>query len=322
METALATENSHLEMDAGLAENSRLGLRAVLAGMYPAVDEVKPNIASGIEAEIRREGIRSRCTGKQRDQETGLDFFGARYMSAAQGRFTSADPLPGWQSDPQSWNAYAYGRNNPLVYTDPDGQRYRICAQDTPCTDVSDDEFAQLRQNPGAGIGLWNGDIHAFVNGQWQNAGTYWQTDVDLPFDVSMALRAAGQTADRELKSAIKDVGYSVAGGLALSAASVAITKLTTIGLENLPLLRQISKVVSKGNLNHIVNEGHLAEFQRLAPGTTLDDVVNVGIEVAQTGRQIKPNVFIRSMQIGGEWVTVRVFVNSNNAIRTVYIVK
>ena len=30
-------------------------------------------------------------TGKERDSESGLDYFGARYFSAAQGRFTSAD---------------------------------------------------------------------------------------------------------------------------------------------------------------------------------------------------------------------------------------
>src|SRR6266516_6904994 len=62
-------------------------------------------------------------TGKERDNETGLDFFGARYMSAAQGRFTSPDPLLNsakpWE--PQSWNRYTYGLNNPLRYTDPTG---------------------------------------------------------------------------------------------------------------------------------------------------------------------------------------------------------
>lgn len=31
-------------------------------------------------------------TGKERDQETGLDYFGARYVSGAQGRCTSPDP--------------------------------------------------------------------------------------------------------------------------------------------------------------------------------------------------------------------------------------
>ena len=63
-------------------------------------------------------------TGKERDSETGLHFFGARYMSAAQGRFTSPDPGNvsglGHIDDPQSWNGYAYVRNNRLRYTDPD----------------------------------------------------------------------------------------------------------------------------------------------------------------------------------------------------------
>ncbi len=62
-------------------------------------------------------------TGKERDQETGLDFFGARYMSAAQGRFISADPsnlsVDFWY--PQSWNKYTYALNNPLSFTDNNG---------------------------------------------------------------------------------------------------------------------------------------------------------------------------------------------------------
>jgi RHS repeat-associated protein len=63
-------------------------------------------------------------TGKERDAETGLDYFGARYFSGAQGRFTSPDKpfVDQTESDPQSWNLYAYGRNNPLRYTDADGQ--------------------------------------------------------------------------------------------------------------------------------------------------------------------------------------------------------
>src|SRR5438034_986777 len=66
-----------------------------------------------------------RFTGKARDAETGLDFFGARYMSAAQGRFTSTDPIisgPHKVNDPQNWNLYSYARNNPLRFTDPSGE--------------------------------------------------------------------------------------------------------------------------------------------------------------------------------------------------------
>jgi RHS repeat-associated protein len=64
-------------------------------------------------------------TGKERDAETGLDYFGARYMSSAQGRFTSVDPISGTVLhllNPQRWNMYAYAVNNPLAYTDPDGR--------------------------------------------------------------------------------------------------------------------------------------------------------------------------------------------------------
>lgn len=68
-------------------------------------------------------------TGKERDAETGLDYFLARYYSGAQGRFTSADPV--FMSklrigDPQQWNLYAYVRNNPGKYVDPDGRELKL----------------------------------------------------------------------------------------------------------------------------------------------------------------------------------------------------
>ena len=63
-------------------------------------------------------------TGKERDAETGLDFFGARYMSSAQGRFTSPDSKQSSAKldNPQSWNRYSYTDNNPLAFVDPDGR--------------------------------------------------------------------------------------------------------------------------------------------------------------------------------------------------------
>ena len=63
-------------------------------------------------------------TGKERDSETGLDYFGARYMSSAQGRFTSPDRVFADQhlGEPQSWNLYAYVRNNPTNLVDDLGR--------------------------------------------------------------------------------------------------------------------------------------------------------------------------------------------------------
>jgi hypothetical protein len=52
-----------------------------------------------------------------------MDYFNARYFGAALGRFTSPDPGNAGThiTDPQTWNAYAYVRNNPLAITDPSG---------------------------------------------------------------------------------------------------------------------------------------------------------------------------------------------------------
>jgi RHS repeat-associated protein len=60
-------------------------------------------------------------TGKERDTESGLDNFEARYDSSSTGRFLSPDPLGGHFMNPQSLNRYAYVHNNPLNLIDPNG---------------------------------------------------------------------------------------------------------------------------------------------------------------------------------------------------------
>jgi RHS repeat-associated protein len=74
---------------------------------------------------------RVRCVGlnypfltlKERDIETGLDYFGARYYSSTQGRFTSPDPMAesARTANPRTFNRYSYTLNNPLRYVDPTG---------------------------------------------------------------------------------------------------------------------------------------------------------------------------------------------------------
>jgi RHS repeat-associated protein len=66
--------------------------------------------------------FRSRSTDKERDAESGNDYFGARYYASTMGRFMSPDPGPSHPANPQSWNRYIYGANNPLGSIDPDGR--------------------------------------------------------------------------------------------------------------------------------------------------------------------------------------------------------
>jgi RHS repeat-associated protein len=65
-----------------------------------------------------------RFTGKLFDNESGLQYFGARYLSNDLTRFVSTDPARESVSmlNPQSWNRYTYSLNNPLSYIDPDGR--------------------------------------------------------------------------------------------------------------------------------------------------------------------------------------------------------
>jgi RHS repeat-associated protein len=66
-------------------------------------------IIQGSEAEIN-------FTGKKLDAKTCLYYFNQRYYDPEIGRFLTEDPAG------QCFNPYLYCGNNPLVYTDPDGQ--------------------------------------------------------------------------------------------------------------------------------------------------------------------------------------------------------
>ena len=75
-------------------------------------------------------------TGKERDSESGLDYFGARYYASNMGRWMSPDWAASPEAvphskldDPQSLNLYGYVGNNPLNRDDPDGHQHvnRAC---------------------------------------------------------------------------------------------------------------------------------------------------------------------------------------------------
>lgn len=72
-----------------------------------------------MSCKLRGEGCtRNQFTGKERDTETGLDYFGARYYDATIGRFLSVDPHANSYND---ITPYHYCHNNPLNRIDPTG---------------------------------------------------------------------------------------------------------------------------------------------------------------------------------------------------------
>jgi RHS repeat-associated protein len=81
-----------------------------------------------------------RFTGKERDAESNLDDFGARYFSSSMGRWMTPD----WSArpvtvpyavfgDPQSLNLYLYVRNDPVSVADADGHVAGGCAMFMSC---------------------------------------------------------------------------------------------------------------------------------------------------------------------------------------------
>jgi RHS repeat-associated protein len=205
----------------------------------------EPWTASPTGTETRRFG------GKERDAETGLDYFGARYYASGNGRFTTVDPghVNGDIFDPQSWNGYAYARNNPLKYTDPTGTEYEICAYGASgyggsCGTVSDQYFAILSRNPGAGIRLWGG---AIFSGN-KVVGYYNQTSVDPTFGDFVRLTGALSSRWLREQSTEMAIGAAIAatGGLASGVLGGGLAATSTLGLEA-PSMTEIANATASG---------------------------------------------------------------------------
>lgn len=75
-------------------------------------------------------------TGKERDSESGLDYFGARYYNSEIGRWVSGDPLSGKYPNLSPYN---YAANNPILLVDPNGKEIVIAGSKEFQQKVRDD---------------------------------------------------------------------------------------------------------------------------------------------------------------------------------------
>jgi RHS repeat-associated protein len=157
-------------------------------------------------------------TGKERDAESGLDYFGARYMASSMGRFMSPDPLlnSGRPDNPQTWNRYTYALNNPLTITDPTGLYNLInnCAADNKrCNSDFNKEAKQLKDGLAALTkavnGLKDGDQKTDLQGALGAIGTENDgNNVGVQFG-ALGVNAAGET-NINVSAAGAVTGYTV----------------------------------------------------------------------------------------------------------------
>lgn len=194
--------------------------------------------------------LSTKFTSKERDAETGLDWFLARYMSSAQGRFTSPDPegIGSSHGDPQSWNMYAYARNNPLRFTDPFGMNYDVCDADGKnCRSLTDAQYndylksikgSNVYVTPGGNINYQNDNgsvtkigTATYYNERAENAAAFLNWGI-----MQMSLNALGEGVGRGIGAlAIRGIEAFRAGRVAGEVAEDAIAS-TPVGRRGAPL--------------------------------------------------------------------------------------
>jgi RHS repeat-associated protein len=180
--------------------------------------------------------IDQKFTTYDRESTSNLDYAMARFYANRYGRFMSPDPghIGGDPANPQSWNAYAYGGNDPINTRDPEGLDYEICDNNGSCIyNYSDEDFWRYFQNAsgvfltGNGLIIQNGQFigtYRYVGGDWT-----WQfiREMDRRVDASneMIAAAAGTSV------VVGATGGIAANYLGLTTGS-GLTSLGRIGIQ------------------------------------------------------------------------------------------
>jgi RHS repeat-associated protein len=105
-------------------EKPHQGLPGRNPALYLGPTVCNSTTALGLRGQAELNHVGSRCTGKERDQESGNDYFKYRYLASSMGRWLSPDPSGLSRVDlgnPQQLNLYSYVGNRPLTFADLDG---------------------------------------------------------------------------------------------------------------------------------------------------------------------------------------------------------
>ncbi|MCU1304994.1 MAG: repeat-associated core domain protein [Candidatus Sulfotelmatobacter sp.] len=163
-------------------------------------------------------------TGKARDTESGLDYFGARYYVSSLGRFDTAD----WATkpsavayatfgSPQSLNLYSFVQNNPLTAIDPDGHRVEFTNHQQRAKDLllrnlspAERKLFTLAKNKETGkyeLRIKKNAVESF-KGQHTQAFSRLQTAVDDKHTISISIQSS-----YNLGGFPQDIAYGSGGG-------------------------------------------------------------------------------------------------------------
>jgi RHS repeat-associated protein len=138
----------------------RLGSSSVVASASGVIENESGYLPYGTERVYTQNLANQnyKFTGKERDSESGLDDFGARFDSSNLGRFMTPDwsavpvDVPYAQmANPQSLNLYAYVMNSPVTSADLDGHQDDRAQRITQCNAKAEGDKANERAEAAAG---------------------------------------------------------------------------------------------------------------------------------------------------------------------------
>ena len=247
----------------------------------------------------------SRSTGKERDTESGLDYFGARYYGSTMGRWMSPDwadkpeAVPYSQLDnPQSLNLYGYVNNNPLSEVDDDGHDGALptatCSPAWLCAIV---HFLGKLGGPGDGPppGSGPGDFWPNPYGQQVSRQMGQNANQAMPYITGGAIVAAGAAA---APAVILETGPAV-GGLSRAVLQRFVSQAENPALKDIvSRLYQATDQVPGGTAGAIRNGVDTGEF--LSEG---GHVMKASQRIVQLNKLIKGGALTGRDLVIARWV-------------------
>ena len=201
--------------------------------------------------------------GKERDSESGNDNFRARFYSSSLGRFMSPDPynsmmirqgmkagglredaagnfLKGFLEDPQNWNKYTYGLNNPLRFVDPTGaapQDGHHLISERTTFDVIGKAFTDaIKTGPLSGNGfpnqpgfnvmhrLYNAEVNKMLNEAMEKAGPTERWSIQQWKDFANSVLNSEEPAIKEFLDELEENNPGAKAALASSIAGYRVS--------------------------------------------------------------------------------------------------
>ncbi|MEK6303568.1 MAG: RHS repeat-associated core domain-containing protein [Acidobacteriota bacterium] len=210
------------------------------------------------------DSTKQKFTQKERDNESGLDYFLARYYSSAQGRFTSSDPLLSSATvyDPQTWNRYSYTLNNPLKYIDPFG----LYVWDASLGGSATDEELKKQKDGKAIVGRRDAIRNALAKAT--EAGTSKSLNEEQRAAVQRAVQSYG--TEGQANGVAVGVGKVEGGAVAETSANPVVNSGAFLTSDSAGNVTANVLVTFKAGLtpdaNDVAHEGtHVADRQALA---------------------------------------------------------